>query len=181
MASICLPVEPAAQDHRRGGAVEVLPEYAPPPRAARAAGLELGGRLEGRVALIDQVNGQREAAFELGREAARSRMERALAAVDIIRGTDHQHGGGERTHLVRNVLPVRTATADGGGGQGGGAARQRVTAGDANTFQSEIEGEDNFSPRHALEDGSPSGMARLGAQALDVHAQQAPRARPALL
>ena len=86
----------------------------PPALAARALRLERRARLEGGEALIDQLNREREAALELGGEAARRVRERPLAAIGIIRGSHHEQPGRECAHGRADRLPVGTAGADGG-------------------------------------------------------------------
>src|SRR6202011_5571549 len=68
--SLPLTGKPAPEDHRGGGAVDVSALHAPAELSARAPRPERLVRLERGEALIDQLNGQCETAFELGGEAA---------------------------------------------------------------------------------------------------------------
>src|SRR6202047_3082910 len=71
--------------------------------------------------------------------------------------------------------PPSPTVAAGRGAGGRGAACQSVAAGDANAFQSEVEGEDGLGAGHALR------MAGFRAQAIDVDPEQPPGTGPALL
>src|SRR4029077_5087231 len=110
-SSLPLAGEVAPENHRSGGAVDVSALHAPPALAARASRRELRARLEGGEALIDQVDRQCEAAFELGGKAAHAFTERPLTAVGIIRGADHELRGCERAYLTPDRLPVRPRRA----------------------------------------------------------------------
>ena len=57
----------------------------------------------------------------------------------------------ERAHLACDELPVGDAAMHCGRSARRGVPRERVAAGDANTFESEVEGEDGLRARHALQ------------------------------
>src|SRR4029077_16005069 len=129
--------------------LHVLSVFAPPFPSPRPSRRELRARLEGGEALIDQVDRQCEAAFELGGKAAHAFTERPLTAVGIIRGPDPELRGCERAYLTPDRLPVRPRLARAHRRPRRAAARQRVAGSDADAFESEIEGEDGLDrPRH---------------------------------
>src|SRR5437016_1081681 len=174
--SLPLAREPALENDRGGGAVDVLALDATPAPAARAPRLERCTGFDGRVALIDHLDRKAETTFELGGDAACIRRERARTAVRIIRGADHEPPWAESAHFAPDGLPVGAGLM-----HRCGRARRRcrgdsVSGGNADAFESEIEGENRPDFFHA-----GLCMTGHGTELLDVDPQKAPRSRPALL
>ncbi len=90
------------------------------------------------------LTGSAKRRLELGGEPAGSRSERSRGAVDIIRCADDETTRLECIDLARNGLPVGACTGNESGAAGRGGARQRVPRRDADTFESEVEGENGL-------------------------------------
>src|SRR5688572_5549399 len=150
MFSLSVLFKPSFQDDGGGRRIHVLARHAPAPLAAGArAAQPLLGILRG-PALVDQVDGKVRALRELGGEAASGFGQGAHRAVGII-GLAHRDArrAGVDQHAIER-RPVRALRAVGDRGAGMGGASQRVAAGNANAFETEIEGENDDGLRLGL-------------------------------
>src|SRR5205807_8245551 len=98
-------------------------------------------------------------ASEVGGQSRHRCPQLPLAAGGIIPGPYDQELGRERADLARDPLPVGTGTTERRGGAWSRLPGQRVAAGDANAFESEVESEDGVGADHAT--GVPAKLRFL--------------------
>src|SRR5579862_9918903 len=112
LTDAALTGEPALENDRCGGAVNVFSSDATAPLAASSTVGEPCAGLERGEAFIHVMHFETEARLELGAEAARRSGERAGTAVIIIRDADDEHLRLQAADLVLDAYPIRSVAQD---------------------------------------------------------------------